>query len=179
MDAGVIVFMVIFALGLLGFLMSRKDAKEAKKLGAKMHYISIHLHGLPGLEGKELAKLFFADKNLVVRVGKKAYELDYKKITAVASGNKSDLLKKDRSVIGRGIAGGILLGPVAAIIGGMSAVGKQKHIKGDFLILNYISGEDKEQTLIFDLKNMSHAKKAEKYILSKKPELIESDRIAL
>lgn len=179
MDGGLIALLILLALGLLGFYMSRRLKREGKKLGAKLSCFGIHMHGFPGLNGGEFAKLFFADKNLTVRVNKKTYELDYQKITAVAYGNKNDLLKKDRSVIGRGIAGGILLGPVAAIIGGMSAMGKQKHIKGEFLILNYMDQKDEERTLIFDLKNLNEAKKAERFIIEKRPELVEPEHVTL
>lgn len=185
MDPGLVVFLIIFLLGFLGFAYNRKIAREAKKIGAEVQALGTHLHGLPGLSGKEFVKLFFTNDKIITKVNitkvnKKTYELSYDKITAIAYANKSDILTKDRSVIGRGIAGGILLGPVAAVIGGMSAVGKKKHIKGEFLIINYISSDNEEpKTIIFDLHKGSIAKKAEKFILDKRPKFVEPSHITL
>ncbi len=38
-------------------------------------------------------------------------------------------IEKDKSVIGRAIVGGLLLGPVGAIVGGMSGIGTKKETK--------------------------------------------------
>lgn len=40
-----------------------------------------------------------------------------------------ETIEKDKSVIGRAIVGGLLLGPVGAIVGGMSGIGTKKETK--------------------------------------------------
>ncbi|MGG1598031.1 hypothetical protein [Paenibacillus naphthalenovorans] len=99
MDPGLVVFLIIFLLGFLGFAYNRKIAREAKKIGAEVQALGTHLHGLPGLSGKEFVKLFFTNDKIITKVNKKTYELSYDKITAIAYANKSDILTKDRSVL--------------------------------------------------------------------------------
>lgn len=70
------------------------------------------------------------------------------KITAVILTTETEIKEKSKSVGGRAVIGGVLLGPVGAIVGGMSGLGK-KEIKKDrtVLIINYTSGgEDKVLT---------------------------------
>jgi len=180
MDQGLIVFLILFALGLLGLFYRRKIANEAKSIGAEFHSIDNHIYGISGLSEKEIVKLFFTDESLITKAKGKTYELKYNQLTAIQATNQTDLLKKDRSVIGRGVAGGLLLGPLGAIVGGMSAVGRHKKVKGEFLILNYISsGEEEPKVIIFDMKKRSLAKKAEQFVLNKSPNLIEPDHVVL
>ena len=61
---------------------------------------------------------------------------------------KTSELKK-QSVLGRGAVGGFLLGPVGAVLGGMSAVGKQK-IKSTLAICYIPSGGGDPRTAVFD-----------------------------
>ncbi|MEA4826094.1 MAG: hypothetical protein VB130_05610 [Clostridium sp.] len=54
-----------------------------------------------------------------------------------------DLIEKQKSVIGRGIAGGVLAGPLGAVIGGLSGTtSKTKKTLRKFLVLNFISSSD-------------------------------------
>lgn len=50
---------------------------------------------------------------------------------------KSELVYMDKSVIGRAVLGGLILGPLGAVIGGMSGIGtKQKFQDKSYLIIN-------------------------------------------
>jgi len=169
LDPILIVLIVIFALGIIGFILSRKTASKAKKLGAKEYSVAVHMHGIPGAPQHSLANLFFTDEKIIIETNKNFFELNYSQVTAAEGVRKSDLLKKDKSVIARGVMGGLLLGPIGAIIGGMSGIG-QKKIKGDFLIINYLSsGEAEPKVLIFDVKNILKANKLAKFVKSKLP----------
>lgn len=180
MDSVLVAFLIMFVFVLIAAVYSRKEAAEAKKLGAKKHISCMHIYGVPGVEEKEFVKLFFTDDKLIIKHKKRTIELSYDQLTAIKAANKTDLLKKDASVIGRGIAGGLLLGPVGAIIGGMSAVGKQKHVTGEFLILNYIpTGQDETKVMAFDMKNLASAKKIERFVMKKVPRLAEPEHITL
>ena len=59
----------------------------------------------------------------------------------------SELQKQ--SVVGRGVVGGLLFGPVGAVLGGMSATGKQK-IKSTFAICYLPSNGDEPKTIVFN-----------------------------
>jgi len=48
----------------------------------------------------------------------------------------SQVFEKDKSVVGRALLGGVLLGPIAAVIAGMSGIGTKKHSEHS-IIINY------------------------------------------
>lgn len=180
MDSALVTLILIVFLGALGFILSRRNAKEAKKIGAKIYTVAVHLYGIPGMGEKELVSLFFADDKLVIKSKKKTFDLFYNKLTAIKAVKQTDLIQKDRSVIGRGVAGGLLLGPAAAIVGGLSAVGRKKNVKGELLIINYLPSEGEEpKVIIFDLQKLSNPKRIEKFVQGKRPELIEPDHVTL
>lgn len=63
--------------------------------------------------------------------------------------------KKSKSIVGRALVGGLLLGPVGAIVGGMTGIGDKelsKSLKGidNLLSISYTEKNDKEYLLVFD-----------------------------
>lgn len=71
-------------------------------------------------------------------------DLSYDKILDVGAktDKKIETTEKDKSVILRGVAGGVLFGPVGAVIGGMSGIGKkqkQKEVITNYLMIIYRS----------------------------------------
>lgn len=61
---------------------------------------------------------------------------------------KTSELKK-QSVVGRGVVGGMLFGPAGAVLGGMSAIGKQK-IKSTLAICYLPSNGGEPKTIVFN-----------------------------
>ena len=62
------------------------------------------------------------------------------------------MIKKDKSVIGRAVVGCLLLGPLGAIVGGISGIGtKTKRIKkSEYLVISFWSETSRRpQTLLF------------------------------
>jgi len=52
--------------------------------------------------------------------------------------SKSELIKVEKSVVGRAVAGGLILGPLGAVIGGLSGVGnKESEKKTSYLLINF------------------------------------------
>lgn len=73
--------------------------------------------------------------------------------------------RKSKSVVGRALVGGILLGPVGAIVGGMTGIGEKeitKSIKGidNILSISYTDLDDNEHLLLFSCSD----KKAKKVL---------------
>lgn len=169
MDLFLIVIIAVVLLAVIGMVASKKTKNHAKNLGAKESAIALHMHGIPNVSQNEQAKIFLMEDKMIIDANKKTFELKYEQLTAVAGLQKSELLKKDKSVIGRGVVGGLVLGPLGAIIGGVSGIG-QKNIKGDFLVLNYSSSDSNEtNVLIFDTKNFMIAQKLAKFISERIP----------
>lgn len=77
---------------------------------------------------------------------KQEIKLNYNQITDVFYGLKTEIIEKEKSVIGRAVAGGLLFGGVGAVVGGISGTGtKEKKERHFYFIISYISnaGEDK------------------------------------
>lgn len=65
-------------------------------------------------------------------------ELHNSQIISIDFADTSRLLREDKSVIGRAVVGGLLMGPMAAIIGGMSGIGQKTHlVNSGYLVVNY------------------------------------------
>jgi hypothetical protein len=67
--------------------------------------------------------------------------LKLSQITNVGLITEKEIMEKSKSVIGRAAVGGLLLGPLGAMVGGMSGVGdKKKQRLATYYIINYSSG---------------------------------------
>lgn len=78
-------------------------------------------------------------------LGKDILVINLKDIINAAVISDKELVQKDKSVIARGLVGGVLFGGVGLFLGGLSGVGsKSKEQNIDYLIVNYKdNGEDK------------------------------------
>ena len=88
------------------------------------------------------------DDHLTIKspVLKQEITLNYNQITDVFYGLETEIIEKNKSVIGRAVAGGILFGSLGAVVGGISGTGtKTKKERHFYFIISYTSstGEDK------------------------------------
>lgn len=66
------------------------------------------------------------------------YPIHNSQIISLKTVSQEELVKTDKSVIGRAVAGGLILGPLGAIVGGMSGIGsKEKFINKQYFIINF------------------------------------------
>lgn len=77
--------------------------------------------------------------SIAMRISKKPpVYLNYEQITSVAVITEKEILEKDKSVIGRAVIGGVLLGSLGAIVGSISGVGTKKYtVRKFFFVVNY------------------------------------------
>lgn len=67
--------------------------------------------------------------------------LAYSQITNAGRITEQQIIEKSKSVVGRAAAGGLLLGPLGAIVGGMSGTGTKTKTKTQvYYVINYTSG---------------------------------------
>ena len=94
--------------------------------------IILHTHGLQIIKG-----LTF-------------YPIHNAQIISLKQTSSEELSRTDKSVIGRAVVGGLILGPLGAIVGGMSGIGSKETLKiQDYLVINYWDKESKAaQTLL-------------------------------
>lgn len=80
---------------------------------------------------------------MIARVYKKPpVNLKYEQITGVSVVSEKEVIEKSKSTVGRAVVGGVLLGPLGAIIGGMSGIGsKQQNKSRSFIVINYNSSD--------------------------------------
>ena len=77
------------------------------------------------------------------------YYLKYTQITNVGVVTEKEIEEANKSVIGRAAIGGLLLGPLGAVVGGVSGVGKKQKTKSNiFIVINYISSDSSEPKVI-------------------------------
>lgn len=93
------------------------------------------------------------DDHLIMKGGisKQEITLNYKQITDVFYGFKTEIIQSNASVIGRAVTGGLLFGNVGAVVGAASAVGaKEKAEKGLFFIISYTSSNGEDSFIRFE-----------------------------
>jgi hypothetical protein len=87
-------------------------------------------------------------KNFAV---KQPITLKYSQITDVFHGYTTEIQEKEKSVIGRAVAGGVLFGGVGAVVGAMTANGKkEKKVTKLMFIISYTSSQGEERFLTFE-----------------------------
>lgn len=129
-----------------------KKNKEGKK--------SINLTYIDGIENyaKGTAiELSLDDEGRQLSTKARVYKnppvyLPYDQITEVKVVSEKDIIEKSKTVLGRAFIGSIFLGPLGAIVGGMSGVGsKQKSETNYFMIINYKSKDEELKALCFEI----------------------------
>lgn len=84
-------------------------------------YKLLFLQGIDGLENLP-AKIRIDNGDVLLDIDKKTYSVKLKNVELL-----QEITETDKSVIKRALVGGILLGPVGAIVGGMSGIGTKKN----------------------------------------------------
>lgn len=108
----------------------------------KMHNIQISFEGNQFVF-EELTGVF---KQKVVNT----FKLDVERIISLDIVSEENYEEKQKSVIGRGIAGSVLFGEVGLLLGGLSGTGnKQKKVINHFFVVSYFDKENDVKTLIF------------------------------
>jgi len=129
--------------------------KGKDKEGNRYIDLSI-IAGLDNIPKGMLTRLTLKDEGLLIKqnyFGKGEAFLNYSQITNVGKITEKEIYEKDKSVLGRAVAGGLVLGPLGAIVGGVSGVGKKEKKKLNiYYIINYKSSQDGEiKALSFSL----------------------------
>lgn len=78
------------------------------------------------------------------------YSIHNSQIISLRKTSKEELAKTDKSVVGRAVVGGLILGPLGAIIGGMSGIGRKESIENKhYLVINFWDIDSKSaQTIL-------------------------------
>ena len=81
--------------------------------------------------------------------------LGYDKVVDANKITEEEIKEKEKSVLGRAVVGGLVLGPLGAVVGGTSGVGtKKKKVIKSYFVINYKDKNDEIQAIpleIYDL----------------------------
>ncbi|OMF23476.1 hypothetical protein BK133_24095 [Paenibacillus sp. FSL H8-0548] len=106
-----------------------------KSMGIHARVKGTHIYGLPVQNGT-LVELTVENGFVMFKAPNFSAKIDRHKIRVASAMTQSDFAKQEKSVIGRAVVGGLLVGPMGAVVGGMSGIGT-KDKKGGFLVINY------------------------------------------
>lgn len=110
---------------------SRKDV-----LGASTVMVAQHVAGLPIAEGAECF-IFLCNDKIVFERNETEYDLPSTKITDIVLKTDTEIQKSYVSSIGGAVTGGLLFGPLGAIVGGRVKE-KTSKIESKYLIFTYV-----------------------------------------
>lgn len=103
-------------------------------------------------------ELSIDDENKRITIIPRAYKnlptvhIKLEQIIAANVVTEKEIIEKSKSTVGRAIAGGVVLGPLGAIIGGMSGIGNKVSSSDKYyMVINYKSLEDEIKVLSFEI----------------------------
>lgn len=83
-----------------------------------------------------------------------SFTLEKSQIKSSGFFTEQDVTSKNKSVVGRSIAGGLMFGEMGAIIGGLSGVGnKNKTIHKKFVFITYQSSDKTDCGVVFEIED--------------------------
>ena len=93
-------------------------------------------------------KLIFKTKIYAKKQVEYTVNLEISKIKRIGIISEKEIIEHNKSVGGRAIAGGLILGPLGLLVGGMSGIGSNKSTKIKmFMVINY----DEDKIITFEL----------------------------
>jgi hypothetical protein len=112
----------------------QKDENIIEEIPTGKIKIILHTHGI------KVANSFYV----------KLIEIHNSQIISIKQTTRAELQSIDKSVVGRAVVGGLILGPLGAVIGGMSGIGSNQKLQDkSFLVINYWDVKTKTaQTLL-------------------------------
>lgn len=144
---GTFIIIVLVAAIIGAVLTVGKNSKELKEKGVIASLLVNHAEGIPLLESGRPVKLFLYNDKIAIN---DQQSIALEKIQNIKVSTEKEITEKERSVIGRAALGGLLLGPVGAVVGGISGVKNKKKTKENyFLIIEYINKDSALNTAVF------------------------------
>lgn len=78
-------------------------------------------------------------------IAENTFRIPLKNIISTMLTTEKEFQEKDKSVIGRGVVGGVIFGPAGLVLGGLSGIGKKQTAKNRYLyIVSYVSASSGE-----------------------------------
>lgn len=121
------------------------------------------IHGL-GVNTLSFVKLYFEEDKIVVVLNQQKYSIAAERVLAVDFVDNKNMSTKNKSVVGRGIAGGLLFGPAGLILGGLSGVGTKTSIMIETVfVVSYVNKNGEIDNLVFEYATKLHKDSYQKF----------------
>jgi hypothetical protein len=154
--AGVVIAVAVFAV--LFFLLiffivmiiqgSRKKRRSLKEQNIIAQSSMHHVEGLP-ISEKTICVLSLTPDKLLIEGGGTDFNIGNSQIRAVEVKTDTEIANIVHSSAAKGIAGGLLFGPIGLIVGSR-AKSKEKRTNTYYLIINYMNSSGEMAALMFD-----------------------------
>lgn len=139
----VIAIVVLYSIISSSIKRSRKEKREGIISKAQLQVIQ----GISGTTEGQFAFLRLYDDRVTVN---EQQTIPLSRIKEAVVFTQRDIENKDKSVVGRAIIGTALLGPLGAVVGGISGVGKkEKKITIEYLAIHYTNKDGVVDTAVF------------------------------
>jgi len=116
-----------------------------------------YIDGIESYSKGTAVALSLNDENKSMEMKARVYKnppvfLQFEQITGVGVISEKDIIEKSKSTVGRAVVGGVVLGPLGAIIGGMSGIGnKNKNETHYYMVVNYKSKDEETKVVSFEI----------------------------
>lgn len=142
-----LLFLLIYliVISIKGRQKAKKQMRE-NKISAQV--LLHHVEGLP-LSEKTQCQVSVTDTGLVINGGGTDFKIDATQIRATEVKTDTEIANIVKSSAAKGIAGGLLFGPIGLVVGAR-ATSKEKKTNTYYLIINYTNVAGELTALMFD-----------------------------
>ena len=129
----------------------KKDEMNTKKTELKaLEYVTLkHTVGLP-LPENTLCNIFYSNDKLVIEGGGNTFNLSLEKVIDITLKTDVEIQKSFVSSAGGAVAGGLLFGPLGALVGGRTKQKQSREVINYFIVTYDKSGSDNPEYIAFD-----------------------------
>ena len=119
--------------------------------GSYFHSVNV-IHTIP--EGD--VKVVLHTNGICIYKALTFYYISSQQIVNMTITTQEKIVTENKSVIGRAVVGGLLLGPLAAVVGGISGIGTKQKLKGKYyLVVNFWDVNSRQlQTILICTKQL-------------------------
>lgn len=106
------------------------------------------------------------------------YKVPLKNIISTIATTEKEFVDKNKSAIGRGVAGGLIFGPAGLVLGGLSGVGTKKKLQETRLfVISYLSSKGEIENITLATHKVSNPQVTNKFqrFVQKELERIQPD----